>query len=55
MLTVDRFGDGVEPADCVFIDDIEHNCDAANQLGMTAVHYTDSDQAMAAVEEALAG
>jgi putative hydrolase of the HAD superfamily len=55
MLTVDRFGDGVEPADCLFIDDIEHNCDAATELGMTVVHYTSSDQAIAAVEEALAG
>jgi len=55
MLTVDRFGDGIEPADCVFVDDIEHNCEAAAELGMTAVHFADSEQAIPEIERALSG
>jgi epoxide hydrolase-like predicted phosphatase len=54
MLTVDRFGDGVGPGDCVFIDDIEHNCQAAAELGMVAVHFADAEQAIAEIEQALA-
>ena len=41
QLTLERLGGGVEPADCVFVDDIELNCDAARELGMTAVHVRD--------------
>jgi len=53
MLTVDRFGGGVAPTDCVFIDDIDVNCTAAAELGMTAVHFTDTTKAIAEVEAAL--
>jgi epoxide hydrolase-like predicted phosphatase len=55
MLTVDRFGDGIEPADCVFVDDIEHNCEAAAELGMTAVHFTGAETAIPEIEKALSG
>ena len=48
-LTVDRLGDGLRAADCLFVDDVELNCDAARELGMTAVHFRDNDQAIAEV------
>jgi len=54
-LTLERLGDGIKPADCLFVDDIEANCDAATRLGMTAVHYRDNEQAIAAIESALGG
>ncbi|MFB4313281.1 HAD family hydrolase [Actinomadura sp. 21ATH] len=34
---------GLPPERCVFIDDIEHNCAAAEALGMKAVHHTAVD------------
>jgi putative hydrolase of the HAD superfamily len=40
---------------CVFLDDIEVNCDAARELGMTAVAFRDTEQAIAEIEAALAG
>ena len=51
-LTCERLG--VPPHECVFVDDIEINCDAARELGMTAVHFRDNDQAIAEIEAALA-
>jgi epoxide hydrolase-like predicted phosphatase len=48
-LTVERLGDGVSASDCVFIDDIEANCDAARALGMAAVQFRTTDQAIAEV------
>ena len=53
-LTLDRLGDGISAADCLFVDDLEPNCDTARELGMTAVQFRDADQAIAAAEEALA-
>ena len=52
-LTLERLGDGVEPAHCVFVDDVDVNCEAAVALGMRAVHFVDADQAIADVERAL--
>jgi putative hydrolase of the HAD superfamily len=53
-LTVERLGDGVRPADCLFVDDIEINIEAARELGMTAVHFIDNEQAIPAIRAALA-
>ena len=53
-LTLERLGDGVAPADCVFVDDLEINCEAARSLGMTAVRFTDPAQAIPEIESALA-
>ena len=53
MLTVDRLGGDIQPSDCVFIDDIDVNVRAAADLGMTAVHFVDTDEAIAEVEAAL--
>jgi putative hydrolase of the HAD superfamily len=53
-LTLERLGDGVSASDCLFVDDIEANCEMAGELGMTAVHYRDSAQAIREIEAALA-
>ena len=52
-LTVERLGDGVAAADCVFIDDIEVNCDAARDVGMQPVHFESTEQAITEVEALL--
>jgi epoxide hydrolase-like predicted phosphatase len=51
-LTLERLGD-TDPRDCLFIDDTDVNCTAAEQLGMTAVHYRHNDQAIGEIREAL--
>ena len=51
-LTLERLG-GVEASECVFIDDLEVNCDAARELGMTAVQFHHAEQAIADVEAAI--
>jgi putative hydrolase of the HAD superfamily len=53
-LTVERLGDGLRLEDCLFLDDLEPNCDAARALGMTAVRFEHADQAIAELESALA-
>jgi epoxide hydrolase-like predicted phosphatase len=50
-LTLDRLGLAAEQ--CVFIDDIEVNCEAAQRLGMHAVWFRDTEQAIADVDAAL--
>jgi putative hydrolase of the HAD superfamily len=52
-LTCERLG--IEPAACVFVDDIELNCDAARELGMTAVHFRENEQAIAEIRAAVNG
>jgi putative hydrolase of the HAD superfamily len=54
-LTVERLGGGLTARACVFVDDTDVNCEAARALGMTAVRFRDTDQAIAEVEAALAG
>jgi putative hydrolase of the HAD superfamily len=49
-LTLARIGDGVVASECVFIDDVDVNCDMARELGMHAVHYQSAEQAITAVE-----
>ncbi len=53
--TLERLGDGIGAADCLFVDDVEVNVEAARTLGMTAIHYRDPDQAIAEIEGALEG
>ncbi|GAA0573425.1 MULTISPECIES: HAD family hydrolase [Actinomadura] len=38
---------GAEPAECVFIDDIEHNIRAAERLGIRGIHHTSPDTTIA--------
>ena len=52
-LTVERLGEGVSPSDCLFVDDLEHNCEAARALGMAAVRFETTEQAIAEMEAAL--
>jgi putative hydrolase of the HAD superfamily len=54
-LTLERLGDDIAAADCLFVDDLEVNIDAARTLGMTAVHFRDSEQAIGEIESALGG
>jgi putative hydrolase of the HAD superfamily len=54
-LTLERLGGGVSAADCLFVDDTEANCEMASELGMTAVHYRDNEQAAREIEAALDG
>jgi epoxide hydrolase-like predicted phosphatase len=53
QLTVERLGDGLEPADCLFVDDNELNVEAARALGMTAVRFHSNDQAIGEIRAAL--
>jgi putative hydrolase of the HAD superfamily len=46
-LTLERLGGGLQFEDCVFVDDLEHNCDAARELGMSAVRFENASQAIA--------
>ena len=45
---------GLEPEQCVFIDDMEPNVAAAAACGMTGVHHTEAAQTVAAVQDLLA-
>jgi putative hydrolase of the HAD superfamily len=54
-LTLERLGDGLRAEECVFVDDIEINCDAAAQLGMACVHFRDTEQAVAELRAAVSG
>ena len=50
-LTCERLG--VAPARCMFVDDVEPNCAAAAELGMSAVLFRSNEQAIAEMREAL--
>ena len=45
---------GVAPAECAFIDDFAHNCEAATALGMTAVWFRETPDAIAELRSVLA-
>lgn len=51
-LTVERLGDGIAAADCLFVDDVLINVEAARELGMTAVHFQDNEQAIPEIRAA---
>jgi putative hydrolase of the HAD superfamily len=53
-LTLERLGGGLSARECLFVDDIELNCETARALGMTAVHFDHADQAIAELQSALA-
>jgi putative hydrolase of the HAD superfamily len=54
-LLLRRLEGDVLAGECVFVDDLVPNCDAASELGMHAVHCTDSAQTTQALESILAG
>jgi putative hydrolase of the HAD superfamily len=51
-LTVERLGGGLRAEECLFVDDLELNCEAARKLGMTAVRFENAEQAIAELESA---
>ena len=53
-LTLERLGDGLRAEECLFVDDVDVNCDAARGVGMRAVQFHDAGQAIGEVEAALA-
>jgi putative hydrolase of the HAD superfamily len=53
-LTVERLGGGLRAEECLFVDDLEINCEAARELGMTAVRFENAAQAIEELESALA-
>jgi putative hydrolase of the HAD superfamily len=52
QLTLERL-EGVPAEECLFIDDVDVNCAAARELGMSAVHYQHNDQAIPEIRGAL--
>jgi putative hydrolase of the HAD superfamily len=52
-LTLERLGDGLRGEECLFVDDLEINCEGARELGMSAVRFDDTEQAIAELESAL--
>jgi epoxide hydrolase-like predicted phosphatase len=51
-LTLERLG-GMRAEECLFVDDVEVNCDAARELGMAAVQFVDNEQTIAEVRSLL--
>jgi epoxide hydrolase-like predicted phosphatase len=51
-ITLERLG--VEPSAALFVDDLEVNCIAARELGMAAVWFRETEQAIDEIEAALA-
>lgn len=54
-ITVERFGGGIAPGQCLFVDDVEINCEAARDYGIHAVHYREPEQAIEEIRGMLAG
>jgi putative hydrolase of the HAD superfamily len=50
-LTLERVG--AEAERCLFVDDVEVNCEGARKAGLTAVHFRDNDQAIPEIRAAL--
>jgi putative hydrolase of the HAD superfamily len=50
-LTLERVGAPAEA--CLFVDDVEVNCEGARKAGMSAVHFRDNEQAIAEIRAAL--
>ena len=54
-ITLQRLSDGLEPQNLLFIDDIEVNATAARELGWSAVHYREPEQAIGEIRELVGG
>jgi len=50
-LTLERIG--IPAQACLFVDDLQVNCEAAEKAGMKAVHFRENEQAIAEVRTAL--
>jgi putative hydrolase of the HAD superfamily len=51
-LTVARLS-GINPDDCLFVDDLLVNVEAAQAIGMAAVHFRDNEQAIGEIRSVL--
>lgn len=51
-ITLERLGLPAER--CLFVDDVQVNCEGAERAGMSAVHFQDTEQAIADLRAALA-
>jgi putative hydrolase of the HAD superfamily len=51
-LTLERIG--AAAGSCLFVDDVEVNCEGARRAGMRSVHFRKNDQAIAEIRELLA-
>jgi len=51
-ITLERLG-GVRPQECVFVDDIDVNCEGARELGMHPVRFEETSRAIEEVEALL--
>ena len=52
-ILLERLGDGIAAEHCLFVDDLEVNCEAARDLGMRAVRFEETGQAIAEMEREL--
>jgi putative hydrolase of the HAD superfamily len=52
-LTLERLGGGLRAEECLFLDDLEVNCEGARALGMQTVLFKESEQAIAELDSAL--
>jgi len=52
-LTLERLGDRLRFEDCVLVDDVDVNCDAARALGMKAIRFEETEQAIAELRAVL--
>jgi putative hydrolase of the HAD superfamily len=50
-LTLERIG--IAARACLFVDDLEVNCEGAEKAGMKAVHFRDNEQAIAEIRAAV--
>jgi putative hydrolase of the HAD superfamily len=50
-LTLERIG--MQPTSCLFVDDVQVNCEGAEKAGIAAVHFRDNDQAIAEIRKTL--
>jgi epoxide hydrolase-like predicted phosphatase len=48
-LAADRAG--VDPTECIFVDDLRENCEGAEAVGMTAVRHRNADETIAKLAE----
>jgi putative hydrolase of the HAD superfamily len=51
-VTLERIG--ASAGSCLFVDDVEVNCEGARRAGMKAVHFRENEQAIAEIRELLA-
>jgi HAD superfamily hydrolase (TIGR01509 family) len=51
IMTAEKLG--VEPSECIFTDDSPRYCEAAEAVGMKAVHYRTLDQFKRELEQLL--